>query len=488
MQTKKTVVKFVQFFLSNKVIRLFNKLIYLILFTAILPTFQFCKVENPPVIIDTVKTVIPEAFRMSAIPTGIGICSHNRKESLAVLQKMYDAGIRYIRYDLSWQSVEYTKGVYNFSEFDIAYSRATQIGIKLLFIFDYTSPYYDNNKSPYTEEGRTAFVNYAKAAVTHFQGKGIIWEIYNEPTMFWTFSDGTKCDPSMQTSVLKCLDLYSQLANAVASSIKADFPNEIIVAPGMAWCESKSQPYFDNTRLFLQNLYKSNVCNNLDAISLHPYRQLMPEYALYDYPAFKSDIENKLYNNSEKKPVVICTEWGYSSGWVGVGGNTYAEREKWKSKFIPRLILTNIMNNIPITILYDWMNDGTNQSNPEQQFGLVLPYDINSSNPTVTVLNSYNALKTLTSQLDGYIFSSRVNVGLSGVTGDYILSFTKGPDTRYVCWNYNGDANTVMIPITEGKEATVTSFDGKISNTFTAGANGLSCTLSDGPQYIVVKN
>jgi len=453
---------------------------------ALLPVVIQCKVDTPE-IIEPILLTSPSLIQVGPVPSGIGICTHLAIESPAVLQMMYDAGIRNIRLDMPWHSIERTQGIYDFTVFDIAYSRTSQLGIKLLLIFDYINPLYDGGHSPYTEAGRTAFTNYAKAAVTHFQGKGIIWEIYNEPTGFWTFSDGTKPDFQNLSSVLKCEALYTPMANSVASAIKTAYPNEIVVGPGMAWCDGMVQPGFNNTRIFLQNLYLSGACKNLDAISIHPYRQLAPEYATKDYPAFKFDINNTEFNNTGKYPLVICTEWGYSSSWTN-GGANYAERENWKSKNIPRLILTNMMNNIPITILYDWMNDGTSQSNAEHNFGLVLPYDQSSSNPNITVLNGYNALKTLTTQLEGYTYSSRMDIGSSGVLGDYVLSFTKGTSTRYVCWNSMGKANVVNVPVGAGVSVTVTNFDGTSVGTFASGDNGYLCTLNDGPQYIVPNN
>lgn len=422
-------------------------------------------------------------LQISAIPAGIGVSNHNLNESLVGLQKMYDAGIRYIRYDLAWNLVETTAGVYNFTQYDLAYSRANQIGLKLMFIFDYTNPLYDGNHSPYTTAGRNAFLNYARTSISHFQGKGIIWEIYNEPTNFWIFPDGTKPNFQDLTSVLNSEAQYAPLANSISYDTKLNFPNETIVGPGMAWCDGMVSPGFNNTLAFLRSWYQSGSCYNLDAVSIHPYRQVSPEYATNDYTIFRNDINNPTYNDTGKYPLLICGEWGYSSGWVGIGGNTYDEREVWKSKNVPRLVLTNLMNNIPITILYDWMNDGTDPSNPEHQFGLVLPYDKNSSNPSITVLNSYNALKTLTTKLNGYTFSSRLNVGSST---DYILSFTNGSSTCYVCWNQNGTANTVNIPVGSNKSISVTNYDGTSVVNTTSGVNGYSCQLSDAPQYIIV--
>ncbi len=97
------------------------------------------------------------------------------------------AAWRIARTDLFWDDVERTCGTYNFTVYDGVATDLESVGITPLFIFDFENKCYDGGLSPYDKSGRDAFSAYAVAAVTHFQGRGFLWEIYNEPDgpAFW---------------------------------------------------------------------------------------------------------------------------------------------------------------------------------------------------------------------------------------------------------------------------------------------------------------
>ena len=59
--------------------------------------------------------------------------------------------------------------------------------MRALFILDYGNPLYTRGKSVRTAEAREAFARWAVAAAKHFSGRGINWEVFNEPNhpIFW---------------------------------------------------------------------------------------------------------------------------------------------------------------------------------------------------------------------------------------------------------------------------------------------------------------
>ena len=94
------------------------------------------------------------------------------------------SGVKFVRDDLLWQNVEYTKGTYDFSYYDTYSNAMAAHGIRILWTLDYGNPslYGSNPNSTW----RQAFTNYAAAAVTHFSGHNNIYELYNEPNSgFW---------------------------------------------------------------------------------------------------------------------------------------------------------------------------------------------------------------------------------------------------------------------------------------------------------------
>jgi hypothetical protein len=104
------------------------------------------------------------------------------------------------------------------------------------------------------------------------------------------------------------------------------------------------------------------------------------------------------------------------------------------------------MEGIPLSIWYDWRDDGTDPKEPEHHFGTVR-HSLQETKP------SYSALQTLVAELRGYRFEKRVEAS------DFILMFRKGSLVKYAAWTTN----------TAPHEATVA---------------GRRLTLTDVPQYI----
>lgn len=76
----------------------------------------------------------------------------------------------------------------NDAELDrIAAAGCLQRGIRPLYILDYGNSLYESGNTVRTTAGRAGFAAYARAAAAYFKGKGILWEIWNEPNgaQFW---------------------------------------------------------------------------------------------------------------------------------------------------------------------------------------------------------------------------------------------------------------------------------------------------------------
>src|SRR5207247_2322168 len=138
---------------------------------------------------------------------------------LGEMEMLAAAGFRWVRMDFTWSAIEQNRGVYNFAAYDELVATLDRFGIRAIFILDYVNPLYDGGLAPHTEAGRQAFAKWAAASVKRFAGKGIVWEIYNEPNIapFWLPK------PKVQD--------YVQLALATSKAIKIAAPDEIIVGP-----------------------------------------------------------------------------------------------------------------------------------------------------------------------------------------------------------------------------------------------------------------
>ena len=411
------------------------------------------------------------------VPTGLGVCDHNLNETPATLKMMYDAGVRVIRMDIYWGWVETTPGVYDFSAYDGFVKNTTDAGINILFILDYQNNNYDGGYSPYDAAGDTAYANYAKAAVDRYHGKGIIWELYNEPAITWT-GPGVSYDPFNDASQVG--PLYIAMASAAMTAIKTAYPNEIVVGPALPYFNGTWLPSFYNTVDFVDMVLSSPLGKQLDGVSVHPYRDGEPESVYQDYVWLSSEAISDTTMNLP----IVNSEWGYASSWFDApaGPLSYKDAEIKKGQYIARMLLNNLMDSVPINMVYDWMDDGnSDNANQEFNFGMVGHYDVNSPNPTIHPLPAYYAYKTLASQLNGYYYTGGV---YTNEVTDYILEFQNGTDARYVCWNQDGIHNSVGIPIAAQTDITVTNYDGSSVQRLNTGVNGYSCIENNGPQYI----
>ncbi len=167
-----------------------------------------------------------------------------------------------IRMDFSWQGTEQKKGIYNYDSYDTLYNSLSSVNIRPYWILDYGNPLYNGGNAPTTQESIDAFVNWTVASLTHFKGKGIIWELWNEPNIgFW------KPAPNATQ--------YGTLALAVGAAIRANttISDEVFVGPATSG--------IDYT--FLTTIFEMGVLKYFDGVSSHPYRCGCPETVTDNY-------------------------------------------------------------------------------------------------------------------------------------------------------------------------------------------------------------
>jgi len=99
----------------------------------------------------------------------------------------------------------------------------------------------------------------------------------------------------------------------------------------------------------------------------------------------------------------------------------------------------------PVTIWYDWHDDCTNNSYDECLFGTVDYQYYPGRNPIYTPKPAYLAAQTLTTNLNGYMVTSRVNAG--NAANDFILQLTNSASKiAYAAWT-TGTNDTVSFSV-----------------------------------------
>jgi hypothetical protein len=279
---------------------------------------------------------------------GLGVNVHVTSFAPGELEMIKAAGFKWVRMDLTWADTEKQKGKYDFSTYDPFLATLGKQGFRALLILDYGNPLYADpgDKEPFTsrvntDEFRQAYASWAAAAVSHFAGRGCIWEIWNEPDWkgFWA--------PAAN------VDQYIALAKAACAAIEKAAPGEPLIGPATGTIN------FD----FIEACCKAGLLADWSALSVHPYRRHTdPSTAAPDYFRLRALIAK--YSPSGTPLPIICSEWGYSTLWPGMS-------EAKQAEYVASIFQTNIASGIPLSIVYDWHEEAGSPTDALIHFGLV---------------------------------------------------------------------------------------------------------------------
>lgn len=342
---------------------------------------------------------------IKSIPDILGIQTHIASGSVDV-DAIKDHGFKIVRDDILWSRVEKEKGKYDYlsTGYDDYNERLKNNGIRPYYILSYSNELYEKNKSVVTKEGLEAYVNFVKETSKRYKNQNIIWEIWNEPNIeyFWS--------PAF-TSVYK----YTELVKNASKEIKKNDPSGIVVGPALSELNETSLQWLEET-------FKLGLLDDIDALSVHPYRGTEPESVIDDYKNLK-DLISKY---TKKEVPIFSGEWGYPSGGIF---HEVRLNQRQQTRYLVRMFLVNVYQGIPINIWYDWKNDGEDKENSLHNFG-IREFDQSLSKEAAL------GAKTLINNLDGYHFSKRVKLENKN---DYLLEFINGEKKVFIYWTTEND-------------------------------------------------
>jgi hypothetical protein len=381
------------------------------------------------------------------VPDGFGVNIHFTGQPRD-LDLIADAGFKFIRMDLTWAAVERKKGVYEFekSGYDALTEGCTKRGIRILYILDYSNRLYESDRSVRTDEGRRAFAAFAEAAAKRYSGKKILWEIWNEPNIkqFW----------QPQPSV----DDYCKLVEQTAPRIRQADPSGLVVAGA-----TSGIPFG-----WLEECFKKGLLQHIDVLSVHPYRSKPPETVIADYAKLR-ELVNR-HGPAGKSVPIISGEWGYSN----VNWDRAALSDETQAHYLVRMFLINLSQKIPVSIWYDWKNDGTNPEEREHNFGTVE----HNLDPKA----AYRAAKLVSSTLRGYSVAEQLDMPNKN---DFALRLTKGRDSAVAFWTIDQE-HKATLPKEPGEALLVDLLGGK--TTISWKTDGLELSISQSPQYLLIES
>ena len=347
-----------------------------------------------------------------------------------------------------WADIETHAGVYNFSWYDQLVASLKARGMAAHFILCYGNAVYTGTdwfQPPRTLAATQGFANFAWAAAVHYAGQGVHFEIWNEPDVaaFWNPPD--------------------------AAAYSGPVPDRRRAGPrgGRGGGGVLRRPGRPGPR-FLDGMVTNQGSGKVNAVAIHPYRHEIPEGLTNDMAAWRAALAAAFPAHA---PAVWSTEEGYSSAWYGDG--TLPANRTTQAKLGVRQILTGLGLGLPVQIVFDLRDVGTDAANPEQNFGVVTA----SYQPKPLTA----AVQTLLNACKGHTFSGILPSPKSDV---HILKFEGPSDTLLVMWSEapTGTAQRVYFPTLPGQAL---DYLGNPLMVVQGGVKRRSIKIKDAPVYVI---
>lgn len=375
--------------------------------------------------------------------------------------RIKEAGVKFVRKDLPWSAVERAKGTYDFRRYDRMVAALEKRGIRVLFILDYRNRLYPKPET--TDRGRDAYARWAAACVKHFKGRGILWEIWNEPNVgFWHGTGGLNS--------AEFAAQYVALVKKTVPAMRAAEADCCILGGSVSCLWRDSFRWMDEA--FRQGLLTSGI----DALSVHPYGFPRPELCMEGGRATEGYalLRKKMAKAGAPKGFpVLNTEVGYSTKDRPVGPANLAPEHQ--AMLLVRTYLVDQMCGIRMTIWYNWDGNGG--------------HEVRGGGPNGRPV--YRACRNMTAELGGYRFVERLKVGSRL---DYVLAFENASKRRKIAaWTTpqrrddspdKAKVHDVRIPVgTRRVRIAVRDLYGKAVRAKASGGS-VTLTLSGSPQYV----
>jgi polysaccharide biosynthesis protein PslG len=342
---------------------------------------------------------------------GFGINIKTERITPAELDRITALGIKRVRIGLSWYDVERERGVYRWDyaqqrepaaddyttrrayNYDDIIEQIRARGLHIDATLHESNGLYTGDNvavagstatppdrripAPRTPAAIEAFAAFAAATVQHYQARygadAFTWHIWNEPDQNGSFA------PASDGAV------FGQLMATTCAAIRQAAPESRIMGPALSAVGDGDFQYDFIAALFT----KANPLSCLDAFTVHPYRAFVPETATADYVKLRQFLARW----QPAKPVPIAVdEWGASTA-AQPKGQTVPYHERWRdfsdreqAALMLRFYLTNLAAGLPLTVLYDWRDRGTDPTEREDRFGMVT--FAGQDKPTITMLRT----------------------------------------------------------------------------------------------------
>lgn len=353
-------------------------------------------------------------------------------------------GVKYVRDAIRWDVIEKQKGGYKFTDKqDQFISLLAMNGMKPYVVCALYNPLYDNGLAPVSEPAQLAFANYVKQLLGHYPSITDI-EIWNEPDIA-TFSKGL-------STIDEKTSFYFNLLKTSYELVHPEFPK--VKISGVVLGELA-------TDQFLNKILQKGGMKYMDEYAFHSYKSV-PEAIEQEINRHKAILKS---HNGDKLIPINLSETGFTS---------YTFTEKEQANYLPRRIVTALVNGIQKIGVYNLQNKST-LFDREGAYGLIRHQD--DTLGAYTPKPGFATYAALTRELSGakFVEEEAVSPGLI-----YAYKFNKAGQDIRVMYSLSG-TGVHLYP----KEASIDVVDvmGNLK-TYTVVNGVVSLTLDENPVYI----
>jgi cell division septation protein DedD len=334
------------------------------------------------VFVTGLTTALPSAKATSSGPA-VGVqfhatwSSYTDAQRTAVLDKLQAAGVKWVRVDAGWASIEPAgPGQVNQWYVDLldrVVDQARARGINVLLTLWLTPGWANGGAGTIAPPGNVAdYARVAGWAAAHFKGRVGAWEIWNEPNMsgFWSGS----------------VAQYVSLLKVAYPAIKAADPSAQVVLGGPS----------ENDTTWLAAAYAAGMQGSFDVMATHPYMGVAdappetPDDGTIYTLSHVSAVRSLMVQNGDASKPIWFTELGWSThdNWSGVPNWDRGVTLSQQADYVVRT-LKYVQSNYPYVTNVFWYEERNDTSGNVQLDNYGLLYNDLTPKPAFTALQSY---------------------------------------------------------------------------------------------------
>ncbi len=265
------------------------------------------------------------------------------------------AGFGIVRNEIQWGLLEKERGKVVVPKIVTDYiDLLVERGIRTNYLLSYGNTLYEN---PYDSQ---AFANWAAKMAEIFKGKIDIFEIWNEPANFG-FQKRYGGDRWGNAPWLDQFVSFTRLADEAIRRVQPGAT--VVVASEDVWQTVRQE-------------IEQGIAASHNSIALHPYchGQPRPEYEMVFKDGGRELRELCVKHGGATRACVTEVGWTTYQGnmqYLEIAGGYPKSSYRHQAQYIIRAYLLTMAAGMDYMLQYDFMNDGSNRSYTEHNFGLV---------------------------------------------------------------------------------------------------------------------